>query len=99
MTCSPPPARSPVCRARSELSADDVTCAVDARGGVACFDPLQLLGPATAAPDHMATFSSDRPAVEIAVGALGVCARHIDDSIDCLTWQAPTLTRVENLPP
>jgi hypothetical protein len=47
----------------------------------------------------MVTFSSDRPAVEIAVGALGVCARHTDDTIDCLTWLSPTLTRVDNLPP
>jgi hypothetical protein len=80
-----------------QLSANDVTCAVDQRGGVTCFDVLQLLVPPLVL-DRVMAFPSDPPAVEVAAG-LGYCVRRTDDSIACLNLPATTLTPVDNLPP
>jgi len=45
------------------------------------------------------SFSSDLPAVEVAVGAFWFCARRTDDSIDCRNWITKEVTPVDNLPP
>jgi alpha-tubulin suppressor-like RCC1 family protein len=85
----------PVLHGAIQLAAGDVTCAVDGSGGVSCFDPLHFFG----STDSVVSFSSDLPAVEVAVGAFWFCARRTDDSIDCRNWITKEVTPVDNLPP